>query len=358
VSTNERLADLIVRYSIAVRPGERVLILGPHLADSLMTAIAKAVRAAGAAPFLCYETAEPEQSHQELAQAGAAVFIESHFPRRTANQTILAWRRHQAHLAQLFAQRVAQRSLRWNVTLFPSRSGARRAGTTLANWRTTLRRACLLDSHDPAQAWGTFSEQMHRMADRLNRVREVRITTDAGTDFRLHVAGRTWVPCDGRWNLPDGEVFTGPHEDATEGTLFLPGKTSYGPQEIHDLWLRFREGRVIDVKARRNRTIVERLLSTDEGASRLGEVALGCNFALTQLTGHALIDEKVGGTCHVALGMAYPESGGTNQSQLHWDLVCDLRQGGRVEADGRIINKNGRFTDPGWPAAACAGQRA
>ena len=113
--------------------------------------------------------------------------------------------------------------------------------------------------------------------------------------------------------------------------------------------LRFRAGRVVDATAAKGEEFLLRMLERDAGARTLGEIAIGCNYAIQRYTRNTLFDEKIGGTFHVALGAAYPESGGTNKSALHWDMVCDLRAGGRVEADGRVISENGQFRVRDWP---------
>ncbi len=164
------------------------------------------------------------------------------------------------------------------------------------------------------------------------------------------MAGRTWINCDGHENFPDGEVFTGPIEDATEGTVAYDFPAVHGGREVRGVRLRFRAGRVVEASAEKGEDFLLGLLDQDAGARVLGEAALGCNYSVTRYTRNTLFDEKIGGTFHLALGAAYPESGGRNQSGLHWDMVCDLRQGGLVEADGKPISRDGRFVHPEWPA--------
>jgi len=163
------------------------------------------------------------------------------------------------------------------------------------------------------------------------------------------VRGRRWINCDGHENFPDGEVFTGPIEDATEGTVVFSFPAVHGGREVHDIRLTFKAGKVVDAYASKGEDFLIQMLDQDKGARILGEIAIGTNYAITEYTKNTLFDEKIGGTFHAAVGSAYPETGGKNTSGLHWDMVCDLRSGGVIEADGKVISKNGRFTRTDWP---------
>jgi aminopeptidase len=218
---------------------------------------------------------------------------------------------------------------------------------SLGEWADFLAAACLLDQPDPVRAWQAQSARQQRLCDFLHGAKELRFTTPGGTDLTVGVAGRMWVNSDGRANLPDGEVFTGPIEDATAGVVRLSFPARLGPVEVHGACLHFRGGRVVEATATRGQEVLESFLALDAGAAVLGEIALGCNAAVTRPTGSPLVDEKIGGTFHLALGASYPATGGRNRSAVHWDLVCDLRQGGRVEVDGRVLTWE-RESDRGW----------
>jgi aminopeptidase len=185
--------------------------------------------------------------------------------------------------------------------------------------------------------------------DFLNRAREVRFRAPDGTDLRVGVNGRRWINCDGHENFPDGEVFTGPIEDATEGTVHYQPPAAYGGREVTDIRLKFKAGRVVDCSAGKNEDYLIQMLDQDRGGRVLGEIAIGTNYDIEKHTRNTLFDEKIGGTFHAALGAAYPETGGKNQSGLHWDMVCDLRTGGTIEVDGKVISRNGRFLNAAWP---------
>jgi aminopeptidase len=200
--------------------------------------------------------------------------------------------------------------------------------------------ALFLDRDDPIAAWRGLSERQAGLVERLGQAREVRIEAE-GTDLRLRIDGRTWINSDGRRNMPSGEVFTGPLEDSANGTITFRVPSSPRGVEVTDVELRFSEGQVVAGRARRGDAHLQQALQTDTGARFLGELGIGTNEGIRRATGSILLDEKMAGTVHLALGRSYPETGGRNASALHWDLICDLREGGRLTADGEAIVENG-----------------
>jgi aminopeptidase len=164
-----------------------------------------------------------------------------------------------------------------------------------------------------------------------------------GTDLRLGVAGRRFVAADGQRNMPDGEFFTGPVEDSAQGEITFHLPTTFGGREVAGVRLRFRDGVVVEASAERGEDLLHQMLDSDAGARRLGELGIGTNFQISRGTRSILFDEKIGGTVHLALGRSYPETGGVNESALHWDLICDLRQGGTLTVDGVELQRDGTF---------------
>jgi aminopeptidase len=225
---------------------------------------------------------------------------------------------------------------RWCGTIWPTPALAGQAAMGQEEYASFLSRALFLDRSDPCAAWGELSRRQAELVERLGRAREIRIEAE-GTDLRLSVAGRTWINSDGRRNMPSGEVFTGPHEDSAEGTIRFTIPSNRQGVEVADAQLRFAEGRVVEAHAARGEEHLRTALETDAGARFLGELGIGTNPGIDRSTGSTLLDEKIAGTVHLALGRSYPETGGRNVSALHWDLICDLRQGGRVSADGEAI---------------------
>jgi aminopeptidase len=157
------------------------------------------------------------------------------------------------------------------------------------------------------------------------------------------VAGRTWIPCTGKHNMPDGEFFTGPVEDSVDGEVTFSFPAVYGGREVAGVRFRFESGRIVDASAQIGEDFLIQTLDTDEGVRSLGELGIGTNYRIATGTRDILLDEKIGGTIHMAIGKSYPESGGVNESAVHWDMVCDLRQGGRITVDGQEFQTDGRF---------------
>jgi aminopeptidase len=220
---------------------------------------------------------------------------------------------------------------------------------SLHEYENFVFRAGLLHLDDPVAAWKELSVRQQRLVDHLNTVKEIRIVGKE-TDLRLGVAGRTWINCDGHANFPDGEVFTGPIEDSVEGTILYTFPAVYHGREVHDIRLKFKAGKVVEASASKGAEYLLAMIDQDAGGRTLGELAIGTNYSIKNYSKNTLFDEKIGGTCHAALGQAYPETGGKNQSGLHWDMVCDLRAPGRrIEADGVTILDAGKFTRPEWP---------
>ena len=180
------------------------------------------------------------------------------------------------------------------------------------------------------------------MIERLTPAREVHIET-AGTDLRLNVDGADWINSDGRRNMPSGEVFTGPHEHSANGTIHFDVPSNGRGADVAGVDLRFEDGEVVAARAAVGDEHLQAALVTDPGARFLGELGIGTNTGIDRATGSTLLDEKIAGTVHLALGRSYPETGGTNNSAVHWDLICDLRKGGSVTVDGEVLLQDGVF---------------
>jgi aminopeptidase len=366
----DKLAEVLVHYSTGVRRGELVSLLGPPLAETLVVALYREVLRAGGhpivhlAPEACLEILlrsghteqlafqNPLELH-EIESVDVSIHVLGTENSRAltnvdpARQALRSTARKA--FMDTFLRRAADKSLRWVATQFPCQAAAQEAEMSLAGYEEFVFGAGMLDRAEPAAAWRTLSLRQARVVDFLQKVGQLRFVTAGGTDLHVGVAGRTWINCDGHENFPDGEVFTGPIEDATEGVVCFDFPAVHGGREVNGVRLRFLAGRVVEASAVKGEAFLVSMLDQDSGARVLGEVAIGCNYAIKRHTRNTLFDEKIGGTFHVALGAAYPESGGKNQSGLHWDMVCDLRCGGRIEADGQVISNHGRFLNRDWP---------
>ena len=236
----------------------------------------------------------------------------------------------------------ARLKTRWCSTVWPTPALAQQASMGDDEYAAFVGRALFLDRPDPAAAWRSLSERQQQLVERLARARQVRIEAD-GTDLRLGVGGRTWVNSDGKRNMPSGEVFTGPIENSANGSVRFTVPTGPRGVEVSGVELTFRDGEVVAASAERGQAYLEEALRTDDGARFVGELGIGTNEGIDRPTGLILLDEKMAGTVHLALGRSYPETGGRNSSALHWDLICDLRRGGRLTVDEQVINEDGTF---------------
>jgi aminopeptidase len=245
-------------------------------------------------------------------------------------------------LMKRMMERSAEGSYRWALTLFPTHAYASEAGMSLTDYEDFYFGACLADSEDPVGAWKRASAETERLAEWIQGREEVHVT-GPGTDLRLAIAGRTFIAATGKHNMPDGEFFTGPVEDSAEGEVTFHLPATYAGREVAGVRFRFEGGRVVDASAEKGEEFLLEMLDTDEGARRLGELGIGTNYGITEGTGEILLDEKIGGTVHLAVGRSYPDTGGLNESAIHWDMICDLRRGGRIEVDGETLQEDGRF---------------
>jgi aminopeptidase len=199
-----------------------------------------------------------------------------------------------------------------------------------------------VQAEDPVKEWKDLAAHHSRLLDWMEGRKEVHLEGE-GTDLTLGIEGRTFIPANGDANFPDGEIFTGPDETKTNGHVTFTYPAIYGGQAVEGIRLVFEEGRVVDASAEKNEKFLIQTLDTDPGARVLGELGIGTNFFIQEFTGDILLDEKIGGTVHLAVGASYPETGGRNDSAVHWDMVCDLRRGGRISVDGDVLVENGKF---------------
>jgi len=366
-----KLADVLVNYSTGVKPGDLVRLSGPAVGRPLLAELYRAVIRAGGNPYLqisldeCQEIKLLEASEEQLTfanpidlyaveQLDVAISLwgednTKSLTRVDAARQSLAGRSRKPMMTKFF-DRAAAGELRWCGTQLPCHAAAQDAEMSLAAYEDFVFRAGLLHYDDPAAAWRRVSERQQRLVDYLNGKKEIRFVTPQGTDLRLAVEGRRWINCDGHENFPDGEVFTGPLEHAVEGTVCYSFPAVHGGREVDGIRFTFRDGKVVEASATKGEDFLIAMLDQDPGARVLGEIAIGTNYSITDYSRNTLFDEKIGGTFHAAVGSSYPETGGKNDSALHWDMVCDLRRGGKIFVDGKLISENGRFVDPAWPA--------
>jgi aminopeptidase len=345
------LAALLCDWCLEPAPGDQVKVATTTLALPLVTALHRELLARGAWPLLRLAPSGLERDFYELAseaQLDGFAPLELTEARSVDASLAIAAPANVRELAGIDPARIARSARgrrpvsearlrrRWCVTLWPTSALAQQAGMADREYAAFVVRALFLDRPDPAAAWRELSGAQARLVERLSPAREIRIEAE-GTDLRLRVEGRTWINSDGRRNMPSGEVFTGPHEASAEGRIRFTVPSNRGGGEVSGVELSFRGGEVVAARAERGEEYLREALATDPGARFLGELGIGTNRGIDRATGSTLLDEKIAGTVHLALGRSYAETGGVNASALHWDLVCDLRAGGRLSADGEAI---------------------
>jgi aminopeptidase len=362
----ERLADLVAGYSLGVGQGQVMRINGEESALPLAVALYRSGLRRGALPYLnvtpggleeiLFAEADEEQLafipegervQTEQVDAWATIWSSSN----TRALTRVDPERRRIHLAAHYRmvnrrwQRNSLGDLALCGTLFPTQAHAQDAEMSLAQYEDFVYGACHVNGdEDPIAHWESVSAELTARARQLDGGRELRIV-GPGTDLRLVVEGRPWLPSDGKHNMPDGEVFTSPVESGTDGEISFAFPSIFQGREVENVRLRFEGGRVVHAEATAGEEYLRALLRTDEGAGRLGEVAFGLNYEIDRFTRDILFDEKIGGTMHVALGGGFEEAGTRNTSDLHWDLICDLREEGEVYADGELVWRAGSFLE-------------
>jgi aminopeptidase len=245
-------------------------------------------------------------------------------------------------LQETFMRRQATGDLRWSLTLFPTEAYAQDAEMSLREYEDFVYGACLLDDSDPVARWREVSARQQKLVDWLRGKKMLRVT-GPHCDLTVGVNGRIFINADGTKNFPDGEIFTGPQEDVTEGHVEFTYPAIFQGREVEGIGLTFQNGRVTKALAKKGEDFLLKMLDTDEGARVLGEFAIGTNTGIRRFTRNILFDEKLSGTIHMALGASYPDTGGKNQSAIHWDMICDMRDGGEITVDGAPFYKSGEF---------------
>jgi aminopeptidase len=359
----EKWAKALVGYSVDVRPGQVVAVTGHLAAEELLRAVAREVVAKGAHPVvlpilegvasdvLLHGSDEQlqyispvDRFMREQADVVINIRAETNTRRMSAvdpaRQSLFTSARNE--LMATYMSRAATGELDWTLTLFPTDAYAQDADMETDAYADFVLSACKLDRDDPVAAWRELHDEQQRLIDWLDGKSEIRLTGPE-TDLTLSVAGRGWINSDGKRNFPSGEIFTSPVEDSVNGHVHFSFPVVTAGRLIEDIRLRFENGKVVEATAAKNEEYLIQTLDTDPGARYLGEFAFGTNFDIQRFTRNILFDEKIGGTVHMAVGRGYPETGSTNESAIHWDMICDLRQGGQVTVDGELFQKDGSF---------------
>lgn len=359
----EKLADLLVNYSVAVEPGQKVLVWGPDIASSLLKEVYARVLRAGAEPMLLVEMPWEirtmlENSSDEQLQKPSSVLLQilETFDAmirvkgdvNTKDLSSIAPNKMglrqagRGKLIDTYIRRSAAGEMKWALTIYPTNAYAQDADMSLEEYEDFVFKACMPDMDDPIGYWKSVSAKQEKIIGWLKGKQDVHVI-GPDTDLRLSIAGRKFINCDCHLNVPDGEVFTGPVEESVQGHVSFTYPAIYEGHEVTGVRLWFEDGRVVKATADKNEEFLLQMLDTSENSRYLGEFAIGTNDGIDRFTGQILFDEKIGGSFHMAVGTGYPETGSKNKAPIHWDMICDLRSGGEIWVDGELLYQNGKF---------------
>ncbi len=356
-------AEVILKYSLDLKKGEKIVIVGDVVTLPLIKESYRLAVELGALPQVMINSEElkeillkggseeqikyvPESAKKAFETVDVLLsFFGGTNTRMLSNvnpEKLKLSAQGSSEITRIFFERVAKKELRWCGTMFPNQANAQEASMSVSEYEDFVYGAGYIDSKDPIAEWKKIEKKQEGICNILNGKKHLRIVSK-DTDLKMSIEGRKWINCCGRVNFPDGEVFTGPVEDSVEGHIRFSFPGIYGGREIEDIQLTFKRGKVIKATAAKGQELLEQLLETDKGARYVGEIAAGTNYNIKKFTRHMLFDEKIGGTVHLAIGRSIPESLGKNQSAIHWDMLCDMKKGGKIYADGELVYKNGKF---------------
>jgi aminopeptidase len=349
-------ARLLVDTCVGVQPGWQVIVQASPLARPLTEEVLRLIAERGAyallrmvwsgslfgatewirhAPLELLRKPAPFEA-RTIEEVDALIVIVA--PENTRQLTAIDTEKNAAHLAAYrpAMERVYKHEVPWVGCQYPVDALAQDAGMATSDYAEFLYGAVLRD-------WDAERERMQHYADRFEAAEQVRVV-GTGTDLTLSIAGRSMKVDAGGANIPGGEFFCSPVEDSAEGEItFAEFPAVLTGRDVVGVHLRFEAGKVVDASAEVNEDFLLETLDTDEGARFLGELGIGCNPGITKHTRNILFDEKIDGTIHLALGNGIHDIGGTNVSAIHWDIVKDLRPGGRIELDGELVQEDGRW---------------
>jgi aminopeptidase len=360
-----KLAQILVGYSTAVRPGDRVAIESTTNAESLVRALYEQTLVHGGHPHLLLRLPDQDKIFLERASDAQLDFTPA-FQRLVTEQFDVyiraradvdtralsgipasrqsRWQKAMAPVRNMMIKRGADKSLRWVLAQFPTEAYAREAELDFAAYEDFVFNACHTDDNtpDPVAYWTSVEEKQRRIVERFGGHDKVKLI-GPNVDLSLSVKGRIFNNSCGHHNMPDGEIYTGPVEDSINGWVRFTYPAIYQGRIVEGVELTFEKGRVTSATASVDQEFLQKMIESDAGSHYLGEFAIGTNFEIDRFTRNILFDEKIGGTFHLALGAGYPETGSLNTSVIHWDFICDLRNDSEIRVDGVVAYRNGGF---------------
>jgi aminopeptidase len=359
----EKLAEILVDYSVSVKPGDWVLVRGNMIAEPLIREVFTKVLQAGGHPTVQLSSDGLQDAFFRVASEEQMAWITpverilnddidaritiggSGNTRAMSNVDPAKFRVVQSARQELFdsfMQRSANKEVRWTGTLYPCQAYAQEADMSLREYENFVFASTFADREDPIAEWRKIHDEQQVIIDWLKGKKNVTVKSP-NADLVLSIEGRSFVNADGTKNMPSGEIFTGPVEDSANGWVNFTYPAITGGREVEGVRLEFQDGKVVKATAKKNEEYLISQLDTDEGARYLGEWAIGTNYGIQRFTKSILFDEKIGGTFHMAVGAGYPETGSMNKSAIHWDFICDVREDSEIRVDGDLLYKDGKF---------------
>ncbi|MFW9969442.1 MAG: aminopeptidase [Candidatus Odinarchaeota archaeon] len=361
----EKLANLAVNYSINVKKGYRVFITGPTLAKELFQAMYIEVIKAGGLPFLLPQIEGIQELKLKYSSEEQLVYVDpiqktivSEFDSyimilgdyNTRKMSLVDPKKlskvqaspSNREIWDILMKRIGNKQLKYLIIPFPCNSHAQEANMDLFSYIEFVQKALFLDKEDVVKEWLEMEKTQDKICEKLKGTKKIQIIGE-DTDLTMSVKGRLWINECAHLNLPDGEVLTAPIEDSVNGHIRFTYPGIFQGKEIENIYLEFKNGKVIKSLAQKGEELLEELLKI-ENADILGEFAIGTNYGITQFTKNILFDEKMGGTIHCALGAGIEEAGSKNKSGIHWDILKDMTlPESKILADGKIVYKEGKW---------------
>ena len=360
--TEQKYANLLLDYCLEVKEGQKLFIKSSTLAEPLLRELYREGVQRGAHVVIDMSFRGQNKIFMDNASEDQLSFASPNFVEAMntydaylvvrapfnlkEDQNIDGQKRKTRSLAmkalnQAYFNRTASGEMVRSLCQYPTQASAQEAGMSLDEYRDFVFRACNLDKSNPKEAWLEVRKKQQSIVDHLNTVDKVRYV-GKGTDISFSVKGRTWINSDGRTNMPSGEVFTGPVEDSVNGKVYFKYPSIFMGTEVQGITLEVKDGEVVKWSAEKGNEILDQVFDI-EGARRFGEVAIGTNYNIQTPTKNILFDEKIGGTIHMAVGQSYKQTGGLNQSTIHWDMIAEMKDGGQIYTDNKLIYENGVF---------------
>ena len=357
-----KYANLLVHYCLEIQKGDLLYIKSTTLAEPLIREVFRCAIRAGASIEVDMAFREQNRIFFQEANASQLQYVSANY--RRAIETFDAYlyilapfnlREDQNNDAEKikmrqnafratqrrYFERTATRDLKRNLCLYPTIANAQNAAMSLEEYQEFVFGACQLFADEPIQEWLNVRQSQQKIVDLLNTREKIRYKCN-GTDITFSTKKRTWINSDGQTNMPSGEVYTSPVEDSTNGVIHFDFPAIYMGHEVEEVTLWVKEGYIEKWEARQGQEFLNQIFQI-EGTRRFGEAAIGTNYNIKRFSKNILFDEKIGGTVHLAIGQSYIQTGGKNQSSIHWDMITDMTDGGEIYADDEKIYENGHF---------------